>query len=90
MPKVNFKSYLTPPAPREHLPSDLEVIVSTYGHPYLTLEETAACLGVSYQTIYGCVRIGSLKASRNGKHGAYRVAATEIVQWMAKNKVQTK
>jgi excisionase family DNA binding protein len=86
LPKVNFKSYLNPPTPRERLPSDLEIIVSVYG-PYLTLEQAAKCLGQSYQTTYGCVRAGSLKASRNGQRGSYRIPAVEIVKWMEKNKV---
>jgi excisionase family DNA binding protein len=68
------------------LPSDLEIIVSVYG-PYLTLEQTAKCLDMSYQTTYGCVRAGSLKASRNGQRGSYRIPAVEIVKWMEKNKV---
>lgn len=86
MSKVNFKSYLKA-EPRERLPSDLEIIVSTYGHPYLSLEETAACIGKSYQTVYSLVRGGALKASHDGRRGNYRISANEIVRYMDKHRV---
>lgn len=79
MPKVNFKSYLTPA--RERLPSDLEIVVATYG-PFLTVEETAACLKKHRKTIETLIKTGKLKAGHNGPRGAYIISATAIVKFV--------
>jgi excisionase family DNA binding protein len=84
--KVNFKSYLAV-TPHEHLPSDLEIIVATYGRPYLSLSETAECIGMSYQSIYALVRAGAIRSSRDGRRGSYRISAVEIARYMNSHQI---
>jgi excisionase family DNA binding protein len=82
MSKVNLKSYLAV-TPHEQLPTDVEVIAAQYG-AFMTLKEAAACLHKSYQTVYGLVRSGAIKASRDRSRGAYRVSAAELARYMDK------
>lgn len=52
--------------------------------PYLSLEEVADLLGVTYQLIYRQVRSGHLKASRIGR--IYRVSNKDLEDYLEKTK----
>lgn len=80
VPKVNFKSYLSP-VPVERLPSDLEVIVATYG-PYLTVTEVAECLKRDRRTVERWLRSHELEASQGGRGKSYIVPATSVVKFV--------
>lgn len=51
---------------------------------YMSLEEVADMLGVTYQLIYRLVRAGELPAVRLGK--LYRVSRTDLEHYLEKNK----
>lgn len=51
---------------------------------YMSLEEVADFLGVTYQLIYRLVRAGELPAVRLGK--LYRVARTDLEVYLSRNK----
>ena len=51
---------------------------------YMSLEEVADMLGVTYQLIYRLVRSGELPAVRLGK--LYRVSKTDLDSYLAKSK----
>lgn len=51
---------------------------------YMSLEEVADMLGVTYQLIYRLVRAGELPAVRLGK--LYRVSRTDLEEYLARNK----
>ena len=51
---------------------------------YMSLEEVADFLGVTYQLIYKLVRSGELPAVRLGK--LYRVSRTDLNDYLAKSK----
>ena len=51
---------------------------------YLSLEEVAEVLGVTYQLIYRLVRSGELPASRLGK--LYRVSRTDLSAYLERTK----
>lgn len=51
---------------------------------FLSLEEVADKLGVTYQLIYRLVRSGELPAARLGK--LYRVASADLDAYLAKSK----
>jgi hypothetical protein len=78
MSKVNFKAYLTPE--KERLPSDLEVIVATYG-PFLTIAETAKCLKRERKAVEAWIHAGKLEAKREGERGSYIISATSIIRF---------
>jgi len=54
---------------------------------YLSLEEVADKLGVTYQLIYRLVRAGELPAVRLGK--LYRVSNADLEQYLERNKRET-
>lgn len=56
----------------------------TFNKPYLSLEEVAEHLGVTYQLIYKLVRSGELPAARLGR--IYRVAARDLETYLEKAK----
>lgn len=56
----------------------------TFTKPYLSLEEVAEHLGVTYQLIYKLVRSGELPAARLGR--IYRVAAKDLEAYLEKAK----
>ena len=51
---------------------------------YMSLEEVADMLGVTYQLIYRLVRAGELPAVRLGK--LYRVARSDLDRYLERNK----
>lgn len=51
---------------------------------YLSLEEVADAMGVTYQLIYKLVRAGELPAARLGK--LYRVSRTDLEAYLARTK----
>ncbi len=51
---------------------------------YMSLEEVAEMLGVTYQLIYRLVRSGEIPAVRLGK--LYRVSRTDLEKYLARNK----
>lgn len=51
---------------------------------YLSLEEVAEVLGVTYQLIYRLVRTGELPASRLGK--LYRVSRSDLASYLERTK----
>ncbi len=51
---------------------------------YLSLEEVADSLGVTYQLIYRLVRTGDLPAARLGK--LYRVSRRDLEAWLERSK----
>jgi len=51
---------------------------------YMSLEEVADMLGVTYQLIYRLVRAGELPAVRLGK--LYRVSRTDLDRYLERNK----
>lgn len=79
MPKVDFKAYARPE--RERLPSDLEVLVSTYG-PYLSLKDTAASLKRERHAVMQLIHSGALPASRTSPKGPYIIAATDLIRYV--------
>ncbi len=56
----------------------------TFDKPYLSLEEVADLLGVTYQLIYRQVRSGELKASRIGR--LYRVSSQDLETYLEQTK----
>ncbi len=56
----------------------------TFTKPYLSLEEVAEHLGVTYQLIYKLVRSGELPAARLGR--IYRVGAKDLETYLEKAK----
>ncbi|ADU27920.1 helix-turn-helix domain-containing protein [Ethanoligenens harbinense] len=84
MPRVNFKGYLAPA--KEHLPSDLEVVVATYG-PYLSLNDAATCIKRDRRTVEKLIKSGDIPASRTSKSGFYIIAATDLVRFIHKSKI---
>lgn len=54
---------------------------------YMSLEEVADMLGVTYQLIYRLVRAGELPAVRLGK--LYRVSRTDLENYLESNKKST-
>jgi len=56
----------------------------TKDNEYLSLEDVAEMLGVTYQLIYRLVRAGDLPAIRLGK--LYRVSRTDLEGYLARNK----
>jgi len=51
---------------------------------YMSLEDVADMLGVTYQLIYRLVRAGELPAIRLGK--LYRVSKTDLMEYLESNK----
>lgn len=51
---------------------------------YLTPQEIAATLKVSYMTVYRWIRAGKLNASRAGKQ--YRIKDKDLIQFMQRKK----
>lgn len=56
----------------------------TFNKPYLSLEEVAEHLGVTYQLIYKLVRSGELPAAKLGR--IYRVAARDLEAYLEQSK----
>ena len=56
----------------------------TIEKPYLSLEEVAEHLGVTYQLIYRLVRSGELPAARIGR--IYRVAKRDLEAYLERSK----
>lgn len=54
---------------------------------YMSLEEVADMLGVTYQLIYRLVRAGELPAVRLGK--LYRVSRSDLAKYLESNKNST-
>lgn len=79
MPKVDFKAYARPT--RERLPSELEVLVATYG-PYLSIKDVMACLKRGHTMVSQIISSGELPSSRTGPGGSRIIAATDLVRYI--------
>jgi excisionase family DNA binding protein len=53
---------------------------------YMSIEEVAELLGVTYQLIYRLVRSGDLSAARVGK--LYRITPSDLDAYLAKSKAE--
>lgn len=82
MSKANFKSYQK--AEKSDLPSMVDIVVAKYG-PYLSVEQVAECIGSKYLSVYGRIRSGRIRSSRDGDHGPYKVSAVDVVKYMERN-----
>lgn len=50
---------------------------------WLTVKETAECLGISEKSVYAAIRHGNLRAMvRRGYTRGYRISAEEVTRWM--------
>lgn len=70
-------------APLRHTPTEMGITMDDEKE-FLSLEEVADKLGVTYQLIYRLVRSGELPAARLGK--LYRVASTDLAAYLQKSK----
>lgn len=64
--------------------AEKRVFAMTFDKPYLSLEEVADHLGVTYQLIYRLVRSGELPAARLGR--IYRVSTRDLEAYLEKSK----